>query len=111
MADSEKLYRVFQNLFSNIKKYSLQNSMVFIDLTNEKNKVKITIRNIQKDPIDADDLTLKERFWQGDESRSNTGFGLGLSIANSLIKAMNGKFTANASRDIFITVITFLNKK
>lgn len=111
MADSEKLYRVFQNLFSNIKKYSLQNSMVFINLTNEKNKVKITIRNIQKDPIDADDLTLKERFWQGDESRSNTGFGLGLSITNSLIKAMNGKFTANASRDIFITVITFLNKK
>ena len=110
-ADSEKLYRVFQNLFSNINKYSLSNSMVFIDVINEKNKVKITIRNIQKDPINADSDTLKERFWQGDESRSNTGFGLGLSITNSLIKAMGGTFTANASRDIFVTTITFLNRK
>ena len=110
-ADSEKLYRVFQNLFSNIIKYSLPNSMVFIDVTNEKNKVKINIRNIQKDPINADSDTLKERFWQGDESRSNTVFGLGLSITNSLIKGMGGTFTANASRDIFLTTITFLNKK
>ena len=110
-ADSEKLYRVFQNLFSNIVKYSLPNSMVFIDVISEKNKVKINLRNIQKDPINADNETLKERFWQGDESRSNTGFGLGLSITNSLIKGMGGVFTANASRDIFLTTITFLNRK
>ena len=110
-ADSEKLYRVFQNLFSNIIKYSLPNSMVFIDIINEKNKVNINIRNIQKDPINADNETLKERFWQGDKSRSNAGFGLGLSITNSLVKGMGGTFNASANRDIFLTTITFLIKK
>lgn len=107
-ADSNQLYRVFQNLYSNICKYSLPNSRVYIDITKVKHKVKVNIKNIQKEKLDVDVKTLKEKFVRGSESRSTEGFGLGLSIAENLIKSMGGKLNINSIKDEFITEITFL---
>ena len=40
MADGKKLYRVLENLLSNISKYSLNNTRVYIDIIEEDDKVK-----------------------------------------------------------------------
>ncbi|MBO6134488.1 MAG: HAMP domain-containing histidine kinase [Lachnospiraceae bacterium] len=107
-ADSAQLYRVFQNLISNIYKYALENSRVYVELKATKRKVKITIKNIQKEKLEVDTSTLKNRFVRGSKSRSTEGFGLGLSITDSLINAMNGTFEIKSVKDQFTTIITFL---
>ena len=107
-ADSSHLYRVFQNLFSNIYKYALENSRIYIDLKGRKSKTTITIKNIQKEKLEVNIDTLKNRFVRGSQSRSTEGFGLGLSIADNLIKSMGGTFEIKSIKDQFTTVITFL---
>ena len=107
-ADSAHLYRVFQNLFSNIYKYALENSRVYIDLNSTKSKISITMKNIQKEKLEVDVMTLKNRFVRGSKSRSTEGFGLGLSITDNLIKSMNGTLDIKNKKDEFTTIITFL---
>lgn len=107
-ADSKQLYRVFQNLFSNLYKYALEKSRVYIDVMSDKNKVVITIKNIEREKLEVDVDTLKERFVRGNKSRTTEGFGLGLSISESLVKSMNGQLTIKNIRDEFITSIKFI---
>lgn len=107
-ADSSQLYRVFQNLFSNIYKYALENSRVYIELKSTKSKIKIIMKNIQKEKLEVGADTLKNRFVRGNKSRSTEGFGLGLSIADNLISSMNGTFEIKTVKDQFTTTITFL---
>lgn len=107
-ADSSHLYRVFQNLFSNIYKYALENSRVYIDLKSRKSKTTITIKNIQKEKLEVNIDTLKNRFVRGSKSRTTEGFGLGLSITDNLIKSMGGTFEIKSVKDQFTTIITFL---
>lgn len=108
LADSSQLYRVFQNLFSNIYKYALENSRVYVDLDSSKSKIVITIKNIQKEKLEVSSDTLKDRFVRGSKSRTTEGFGLGLSIAESLINSMNGKLDINSVRDLFTAKLTFV---
>ena len=108
LADSSQLYRVFQNLFSNIYKYALEKSRVYIDLESIKSKIIVTIKNIQKEKIEVDADTLKDRFVRGSKSRTTEGFGLGLSISENLINSMNGKLEISSNRDLFITKLLFV---
>ncbi len=109
LADSSQLYRVFQNLFSNIYKYALENSRVYVDLESVKSKTIITIKNIQKEKLEVSADTLKDRFVRGNKSRSTEGFGLGLSISENLVNSMNGKLDIISVRDLFTTKLTFVS--
>ena len=108
LADSSQLYRVFQNLFSNIYKYALEKSRVYIDLESVKSKIIVTIKNIQKEKIEVNPDTLKDRFVRGSKSRTTEGFGLGLSISENLINSMNGKLEITSNRDLFVTKLQFV---
>ena len=72
MADGKKLYRVLENLLSNISKYSLDNTRVYIDIIEENDKVKLTMKNISSYELNFDPEEIMERFKRADESR-NTG--------------------------------------
>ena len=52
------MYRIIENLFSNISKYALENSRVYIDIDIYGDDVNIAIKNISKDKlnISADEL-------------------------------------------------------
>ena len=107
MVDGRRLYRVFENLMSNICKYSMPETRVYLDVIKNENDVVIRFRNISKDmlSVSADELT--ERFIRGDSSRNTEGSGLGLSIAKSLTELQNGKISIRVDGDLFDVTLEF----
>jgi len=75
-ADNRYMYRVIENLFSNITKYALDHSRVYIDIKEIKNSIHISIKNISKDKLNISSDELMQRFVRGDKSRYTEGSGL-----------------------------------
>ena len=106
-ADNRYMYRVIENLFSNITKYSIDNSRVYISLTKQNDRIKLEIKNISKDKLNITPDELMQRFVRGDKSRYTEGSGLGLSIAKSLTEMQGGKFDINIDGDLFKVIIEY----
>ena len=104
--DGQKFSRVLDNLFSNISKYALENSRVYVDLI-EEDGVKLTIKNISKYPLNISAEELMERFTRGEKSRTTSGSGLGLSIASSFVRAHGASFDIDIDGDLFKVTIEF----
>ncbi len=103
--DGQKTYRIFVNLISNILKYSMPNSRVFIDITHDQEAVQICFRNISNAELDFDVERLTDRFVRGDASRNTEGSGLGLAIAKSFVELQNGIFKIDVDGDLFKVTI------
>lgn len=106
MADSRYMYRIIENLFSNVSKYALENSRVYIDIKGSKednlaDNVIIEVKNISKDKLNISAEELMQRFVRGDKSRTTEGSGLGISIAQNLTELQNGKFELQLDGDLF----------
>ena len=104
--DGRRLARVFDNIFNNICKYSLEHTRVYLDVKTSDQKVIIIFKNTSKDELNIDASELMERFVRGDHSRHSEGNGLGLSIARSLIEMHHGHFDIMIDGDLFKTIIT-----
>ena len=100
-ADNRYLYRVIENVFSNVSKYALEGSRVYINLHKDGNDVNLEIKNISKDKLNISAEELMQRFVRGDKSRYTEGSGLGLSIAESLTELQGGKFKIDIDGDLF----------
>ena len=84
-ADGRRLYRVLENLLSNISKYSLSNTRVYIDITEVEGRVKLIMKNISSYELNFAPEEIMERFKRADDSRNTEGSGLGLAIARDLV--------------------------
>jgi signal transduction histidine kinase len=104
-ADGKLLWRSIENVLSNIFKYALQGSRVYIDVEDLGSEVLLTFKNISAYELNISAGELMERFKRGDESRTSQGSGLGLSIAESLIEIQKGKFTIQVDGDLFKSII------
>ena len=100
-ADNRYLYRVIENVFSNITKYALEGSRVYIKLEKQKEAIYLEFKNISKDKLNISAEELMQRFVRGDKSRYTEGSGLGLSIAESLTELQGGKFKTDIDGDLF----------
>ena len=112
MADSRYMYRIIENLFSNVSKYALENSRVYIDIKESKDNksvtnVNIEVKNISKDKLNISADELMQRFVRGDKSRTTEGSGLGISIAQNLTELQNGKFELKLDGDLFKVKMIF----
>ena len=108
LADGDRLYRVFQNLYTNALAYSLPGSRVYTQMERGESRVSISIKNVTRDPIAPEDAEhLLERFVQGDSARSGEGSGLGLSIAKSFAEACGGRLSVHAVADLFCVLVEF----
>ena len=112
-ADSRLLSRVMDNLVSNICKYALPNTRVYVvstlfssQSTPFRNAVTISFKNVSRDELNISPDELMERFVRGDASRHTEGSGLGLSIAGSLVQLMGGTFDLSIDGDLFRADIT-----
>lgn len=100
-ADGRRMYRVFENLLSNIAKYSLEGTRVYIDVYDCDKNLKVTMKNISSYELNFDPSEIMERFKRADESRNTEGSGLGLAIARDLVNLQGGKFYIEIDGDLF----------
>lgn len=109
MADGKLLWRVFDNLLSNVVKYSLPKTRVYLDIErlSGDGTVAVTMKNISGSPLTVSARDLTERFVRGDASRTTEGSGLGLSIAQSFCELMGGSLTVSTDGDLFKATVKF----
>lgn len=95
----EKLIRqVIGILLDNAIKYAREKSDINVKLTKQNKKIVFTVEN------EADNLEIKnynilfERFYRADSSRNSKtgGYGIGLSIAQSIVLKHKGKISADS---------------
>ncbi|WP_297671010.1 sensor histidine kinase KdpD, partial [Thomasclavelia sp.] len=105
--DGDKTYRIFENLFTNISKYAMVNSRVYLEIKERDDEVIIEFKNISATQMNFSAEEIIERFVRGDKSRHEAGSGLGLAIAKSFTEIQNGKFEIEIDGDLFKVIITF----
>jgi signal transduction histidine kinase len=105
LADGKYLWRIIENLLSNVLKYSMPNSRVYISTATNERYGMLTIKNVSNFPLEISPEQLTERFIRGDASRTTEGSGLGLSIAQGLTNLQGGKFKVDIDGDLFKVTI------
>jgi two-component system sensor histidine kinase CiaH len=105
--DKESIKKLFSIIMDNAIKHTSKNGKIIVSLVNEKNKIIMTINNTG-DVIEPDHLErIFERFYRIDSSRDREtgGYGLGLSIARSIVKQHKGKIYAKSKLGEFTSFI------
>ena len=105
--DSQKTYRIFENLIVNITKYAMPHTRVYVDLTDEENHVSISMKNVSAAELNFNTDEITDRFVRGDASRNTEGSGLGLAIAKSFTELQYGTLKISTDADLFKVVIRF----
>ena len=101
IADGKLVWRIMENLLSNVFRYSLPDSRVYLSVQQENDYVCLELKNISATELNIDPNELIDRFKRGDESRADGGSGLGLSIVQSFAVAQGGKFNITIDGDLF----------
>lgn len=106
-ADGALLWRVIDNLLSNICKYALPGTRVYMSAESDGAQLTVSVKNVSRAALNIPPDELMERFVRGDSSRNSEGSGLGLSIARSLTDLMGGTFDLEIDGDLFKARLTF----
>lgn len=126
--DSQRTYRIYENLFQNIAKYSLPGTRVYVQGSivpkthtfagsgeselpvSEEKEIVISLKNISAAEITVNASDLTERFVRGDAARNTEGSGLGLAIVKSFVELQGGRFILEHDGDLFKAVTVFTCK-
>ncbi len=93
----QHLYQVMDVLLDNALKYSTPGGMVSVDLTQNGRCCNLSVSS-PGEPISKEDLkNIFKRFYRADKARTMNGsYGLGLSIAESIVETHKGKIWAES---------------
>lgn len=105
--DGDKTYRIFENLFTNIAKYALPGTRVYVSATAQPEYTEIAFKNISEAQMNFTPEEIVERFVRGDKSRHESGSGIGLAIVKSFTEVQNGTFSIEIDGDLFKAVVRF----
>lgn len=94
----DRLTEVFVILLDNSIKYSKNKGIVEIESKKVDGKVKILITDNGMGISEKDLPYIFDRFYRSDESRTEAGYGLGLSIAKKIVESHNGSISARSEQ-------------
>lgn len=106
--DSQKTYRIFENLLVNVAKYAMSNTRVYVEIFREGEMAVFRMKNISAAELTFDTNEITERFVRGDEARNTEGSGLGLAIAKSFTEVQKGEFKIETDGDLFKVEVRFI---
>jgi len=106
--DEQKLKQVFLNLLDNAIKYTPPHGSVSMSASITADSVRITVQDTGIGIPPAELPHIFDRFYRVDKARSSSGFGLGLSIAQSIVEAHHGTISAESSLNRGTTFTVFL---
>jgi signal transduction histidine kinase len=104
--DPKMLHRILENLLSNVIKYAMPGTRVYIQVEENANDYRLIMKNVSQHPLTQSAEELMERFVRADSARQSEGNGLGLSIAQSLAAAIGGRLSVHTDGDMFKVVVT-----
>jgi Signal transduction histidine kinase len=108
LADERGSRELISILVDNAVKYCDEGGSVNMSLTSRGKKAILTVSNDYKAGEGVDYSRFFERFYRADESHNNAtkGYGIGLSMAESLVEMFNGRIGVNyKNKVITFTVI------
>lgn len=100
MVDSSQITRLVLILLDNAIKYSPKNEIVYVSLKKQgKEHFELSVRNTGSVIGQENIEKIFDRFYRVDESRSTSGYGLGLSMAKEIVKSHKGKINVKSSQE------------
>lgn len=103
--DSQKTYRIFENLYTNIIKYAMPKTRVYVNVEKTEKGVRIELKNMSASELNINPEELTERFVRGDSARNTEGSGVGLAIARSFTELQGGKMAVEIDGDLFKVIL------
>lgn len=95
--DLSRLQRVFSNIFDNALKHTPAGTKVTITVSSNENSAKVSVTDNGPGIPEKELPRIFNRFYRADNSRSNPGSGLGLSLALAIVKAHGGNITVEST--------------
>lgn len=105
--DSQKTYRVFENLYTNAIKYAMPHTRVYVVGEKTEKGFHFEMKNMSACELNVSPDELTERFVRGDSSRNTEGSGLGLAIARSFTELQGGELKVEIDGDLYKVIIDF----
>ena len=99
--DEKAVRQLLSILLDNALKYTPEGGEITVSLSKEGRTLRLSVSNTIPQPMERETLNrLFDRFYRADQSRSSqtSGYGLGLSIAKSIVAAHKGKIRAECAR-------------
>lgn len=109
--DEKAVRQLVSILMDNALKYAPPGGHLTLRLERQGRTVVLTVSNTTIYPVDKESLEhLFDRFYRADQSRNTQtgGYGLGLSIAKSIVSAHRGKIRAESPVPDLLTIVVSL---
>ena len=108
LLDREKMRIVLNNLFDNAVTYTEEGGRMSIAATTGAARTTLIFTNSGSRISTENAAKLFDRFWRGDEARSDIGVhcGLGLSLCRKMVEALGGTIIADSRDGIFAVTVS-----
>lgn len=106
--DKDQLKTVFLNMLDNAIKYTGPGGAIDVSLEKDESLAQVKIQDTGIGILQDELSRIFDRFYRVDKSRNSPGFGLGLSIARSIVEAHGGNIRAESRPDKGTTFIISL---
>lgn len=93
--DENNIQKLAEILIDNAMSYTAKGGIVDVDVYENSKAVTLSVTNTGEPISDEKKVEIFDRFYRESKSRESTGnhYGLGLSIANTIVKKHNGKIS------------------
>lgn len=103
--DVERFIRIFDNVYTNVKKYATVPGEFSVNLTKDSENVSLSFKNYLVNFKEIDLIKIFDEFYRADEARSDKdSAGLGLFIVKRIVELHNGRVWADIEKNKYFCI-------